>query len=191
MINSILELLLLILIDVSLAGFAICLIMIVSLSIVELIDIMKDRKRGQLLILIEEKLTDFCKNREIPITYGNEYFIENNKNNAAGTLTYYEQLFPYTTYRDFKIFLRPHDRFSWTVLAHEIGHFVSITEHNDYSEYGADYEASKLVRSFLSKKQQKLLYLELSIFFNENELKNFKHYYANLGLWPLKERETA
>lgn len=175
---------------ISLTGFVACLILFVVFLIFSLIDKIRDKKKDQLINVIEEKLICFCTICEIPITYGNEYFIEKNKD-AAGMITYYKKLFPYTTYKDFKIFLRPHDRFSWIVLAHEIGHFVSITEYNDHSEYGADYEASKLVRSFLSKKEQKLLYLELSIFFNENELKNFKHCYVNLGLWPLKERETA
>ena len=61
------------------------------------------------------------------------------------------------------------------MLAHEIGHFISITKYNDGSEYGANYEASKLVRSFLTKKQQNLLKMELSIFFDEEMLKDFNH----------------
>lgn len=192
MLDFILEVLLQSFIIISLVGFSICFIITISLLIIEFSDKMKDMNKDQTLIFVEEKLTDFCKNHEIPITYGDEYFIENNKNNSAGVLSYYYKQFPSTTYRDFKIFVRSHDKFSWTVLAHEIGHFISITKYNDHSEYGADYEASKLVRSFLSKKQQNLLKIELSIFFDEDTLKDFNHLDFKLKIWkPSKERETA
>ena len=192
MLDFILEVLSQPFIIISLVGFTISIIMIVLLSISEFIDTMNNRKKNQTLIFVEEKLTDFCKNHEIPITYGDEYFIENNKNNSAGVLSYYYKQFPSTTYSDFKIFVRSHDKFSWTVLAHEIGHFISITKYNDHSEYGADYEASKLVRSFLTKKQQNLLKMELSIFFDEEILKDFNHLDFKLKIWkPSKEKETA
>lgn len=192
MLDFILEVLLQSFIIISLVGFSICFIITISLLIIEFSDKMKDMNKDQTLIFVEEKLTDFCKNHEIPITYGDEYFIENNKNNSAGVLSYYYKQFPSTTYSDFKIFVRSHDKFSWTVLAHEIGHFISITKYNDDSEYGADYEASKLVRNFLSKKQQNLLKIELSIFFDEDILKDFNHLDFKLKIWkPSKEKETA
>ena len=58
------------------------------------------------------------------------------------------------------------------VLAHELGHYMAIKQRQDNSEYGADYEADKLCRLILNKKEQELLSISLKCYFHNIEVVN-------------------
>lgn len=58
------------------------------------------------------------------------------------------------------------------VLAHELGHYMAIKQRQDNSEYGEDYEADKLCRLILNKKEQELLSISLRCYFHNIEVVN-------------------
>lgn len=141
----------------------------------------KSQKKKKIIIdYLFTKLEDYCYQKNIPIIYGEAFFLNRDRQDCCGTIQYTKTKNNDSTisYKNFVIFVRTgvlgHIA-EFSTLAHEIGHYISLTSYNDESEEGADYEADKLVRSFLTKKQQRMLKLELKIFFNEDELKDFKH----------------
>lgn len=52
------------------------------------------------------------------------------------------------------------------VLAHELGHYMAIKQHQDNSEQGADVEADKLCRLILNEREQELLSIGLKCHFS-------------------------
>lgn len=166
-------------------AFMLFLIVVVIVSTVCLLafdvhDKIMDKKRNKARDILIELLEEYCSNKNIPISYGDENYFVNNAPDAAGRITYvchYTKDGIISYYDNFEIFIRNKREvyFSYTTLAHEIGHYISVNDFNDGSEEGADYEASKLVRSLLEEKLQKLFKSEFGIFFNEDELKNYVH----------------
>ena len=112
--------------------------------------------------------------RDIPISYDKEFFVgEHSK--ACGVCQYTLIDYKISTAKNFKIYVKGKDCYAWTTLAHEIGHYISITKYKDDSEAGADYEAGRFLCQILSKKEQKALDIWLSVFFNIGKKKEFEN----------------
>lgn len=54
------------------------------------------------------------------------------------------------------------------LLAHELGHFISLILYNDSSESSADYQALKLCKQILTEDEQKKLEIFLKTHFEDN-----------------------
>lgn len=146
----------------------------------EIADKMLDKKKYKIRNEILDLLELYCIFNSIPISYGDEEYFVSNAPEACGRIIYHHH---YTDddvinyFDNFKIYIRSarDAYYTYTTLAHEIGHYISIKEFKDGSEEGADYEASKLVRSLVDQKTQRLFSSEFRIFFHEEELKNYLH----------------
>lgn len=162
---------------VSLLGFLIVgLIFLIADITDKILDKKKDKIRNEILDLLEK----YCLIRSIPISYADEEYFASNAPDACGRIIYFRHYTNdgITTYFDeFEIYIRfaRDTRFTYITLAHEIGHYIYVKKFRDKSEEGADCEASKLVRSLVDQKTQKLFNSEFEIFFNEKELKNYLH----------------
>lgn len=161
---------------VSLIGF---LITGLVFLIIETVDKMQDKKKNKIRNEILDLLEKYCLIRSIPISYEDEEYFASNAPDACGRIIYFRYIKDgITTYFDeFEIHIRfaRDTRFTYVTLAHEIGHYISVKEFRDGSEEGADCEASKLVRSLVDQKTQRLFSSEFRIFFHEEELKNYLH----------------
>ena len=162
---------------VSLIGFLTAWLVILIIDITDkILDKKKNKIRNEILDLLEK----YCLIRSIPISYEDEEYFASNAPEACGRIVFTRHFTDdgTTTYFDeFEIHIRftRDTRFTYTTLAHEIGHYISVKEFRDGSEEGADYEASKLVRSLVDQKTQRLFSSEFRIFFHEEELKNYLH----------------
>ena len=151
-----------------------------GIAIIETLYNINSKRRSLLLKDLEDRIIGIIlSNQDIEfISYDDSEFFSTH-NDAAGVIQYETALFNSKykllgTAKNFKIFIRKKDKWSWTVLAHEYGHYLSIKNHHDDSEEGADYEALKWLRQeILTPAEQVLLKLSLNIFFNESELKNY------------------
>lgn len=117
--------------------------------------------------LTEKRLTEslkiLCEQLGIGLSYHKEL------GTAAGRILYYEQggrLF----IDDAKIEILEKYENEPYVLAHELGHYLSIKQRQDNSECGADNEADKLCRLILNEKEQKLLEISLRCHFHTMEV---------------------
>ena len=150
------------------------------IAIIEISDNVSSKRRNLLIKDLEDRMIGaILSNPDIEfISYDDSEFFSTH-NDAAGVIQYKTALFNSKykllgTAKNFKIFIRKKDKWSWTVLAHEYGHYLSIKNYRDDSEEGADYEALKWLRQeILTPAEQVLLKLSLNIFFNESELKNY------------------
>ena len=148
--------------------------------IIEITDKILDKKRSKIRNEILDLLEKYCLIRSIPISYEDEEYFASNAPDACGRIIYFRYYTKdgTTTYFDeFEIHIRfaRDTKFTYITLAHEIGHYISVKKFRDGSEEGADYEASKLVRSLVDQKTQKLFNSEFRIFFHEEDLKNYLH----------------
>lgn len=116
----------------------------------------------------------YCETRNIPVLFENEIFEQDENKTSAGQIRYTRETTITTgrliAYKDFKIYIKQsrNNRFVYATLAHEIGHYISLVKYDDGSESGADYEAKKLVESFLTKKELRVMKSELDIFFEHD-----------------------
>lgn len=148
--------------------------------IIDITDKILDKKRNKIRNEIIDLLEKYCSTRSIPISYADEGYFTLNAPEACGRIIYIHH---YTNdgmidyFDTFEIYIRSarDEHYTYTTLAHEIGHYISVKEFRDGSEEGADYEASKLVRSLVDQKTQKLFKSEFRIFFHEEELKDYSH----------------
>ena len=147
--------------------------------IIEITDKILDKKRNNIRNEILDLLEKYCLIRSIPISYEDEEYFASNAPDACGRIIYFRHTKNgITTYFDeFEIHIRfaRDTRFTYVTLAHEIGHYISVKKFRDGSEEGADCEASKLVRSLVDQKTQKLFNSEFGIYFHESELKDYVH----------------
>lgn len=129
---------------------------------------------------LQEKIINFFHNHynhDVPITFCEEEYFKDHNPYAAGLCQYKTINHNLKTAHEFNIRIRSNNSWSWTTLAHEIGHYISITEHFDDSEEGADFEAGVFMLKMLSKHEQSLLHSALLICFNvgTENFKLFKH----------------
>ncbi len=148
--------------------------------IIDITDKILDKKRNKIRNKILGILEKYCLIRSIPISYEDEEYFASNAPDACGRIIYthhYTDDGVINYFDEFEIHIRSARDvyYTYTTLAHEIGHYISVKEFKDKSEEGANYEASKLVRSLLDEKTQKLFNSEFRIFFEEEELKNYLH----------------
>ena len=52
-----------------------------------------------------------------------------------------------------------------SVLAHELGHYLSLKKYNDNSEQKADQQALELCEAILTKKEKRILKIFLNVYF--------------------------
>ena len=148
--------------------------------IIDITDKILDKKRNNIRNEILDLLEKWCIIKNIPISYEDEEYFASNAPEACGRIVFIRHFTDdgTTTYFDeFEIHIRfaRDTRFTYITLAHEIGHYISVKKFRDGSEEGADCEASKLVRSLVDQKTQKLFKSEFRIFFHEEDLKNYLH----------------
>jgi hypothetical protein len=96
-------------------------------------------------------LLNFCLNKRIPIEYKKKI-----SKDVAGRLNIYYDI-TYNVSLVNKIEIIEEFKTCPYVLAHELGHYISIINNGNWSEESADTEANTLCCQFLSKDEQKLL----------------------------------
>lgn len=176
---------------------ALCLLFSLGIFISDLIHKIYAKDAPNFFDDLNKFLIKWCEDRSIPITYGEQYFIDSENNRACGTCVYtrIEYFNNGIAFKNFRIYIRSIlDRTSDIfTLAHEIGHVISIGDYHDESEYGADYEAFKLVESFLETypkervKKNDSVRLAIDIFLNKDTIKDFSHARYLLGFWKPPE----
>lgn len=174
-----------------------CLILGISIYISNIIDKYHAKDTPIFFNDLNSFLIKWCKDRSIPITYGEQYFIDSNNLKACGTCVYtkIEYFDNSLDFKNFRIYIRSSlDRTSDIfTLAHEIGHVISIGDYHDESEYGADFEAFKLVDSFFESypnkriKKNSSVRFAIDIFLNKDTIKDFTHARYLLGSWKPPE----
>ena len=114
-----------------------------------------------------EKLQDIAREENIPYIIDDATF-EDEENNVRGYIYFnivpedyfsydkddnYIPFFCNVEYKDFAIFSRNFDDivFRTFVLAHELGHYFSITLYGDRSEDGANYESYRICKKILDR----------------------------------------
>jgi Zn-dependent peptidase ImmA (M78 family) len=96
-------------------------------------------------------LLNFCLNKKIPIEYKKKISKE-----VGGRLNiYYDTTYNVSSINKIEI-IEKFKNYPY-ILAHELGHYISITNKRNWSEESADAEANTLCCQFLSKDEQKLL----------------------------------
>ena len=110
---------------------------------------------------LTKSLKSLCEQLAIPLSY------HDNLGDAAGHILYHSNMDGRLLLGSAKIeILNKHKETPW-VLAHELGHYMSIKQFQDESEESADREAYKLCCSILSEKEQELLAIPLMVYFNK------------------------
>lgn len=152
---------------------AICGIILILLSIFMVLDIV-DKYKNHITELAIDKCTDclleYCKSKDIPVVFESKIL----NDSTAGLIKYTKETIPSNgkliAYKNFVIHIKQsrNNRFVYITLAHEIGHYISLINYDDGSESGADYEAKKLVESFLTKKELRVMKSELDVFFEHD-----------------------
>ena len=153
-----------------------------------------------------KRMMDFCELNSIPVAYSSDIFKDNEK--AIGKIIYTKTVFGgHKYFKDYRIFLMYMKEFlertanngffgyvSYVcVFAHEIGHYLSISNYNDESEEGADFEGYKLIMSLLTdkEKENELIIMAIDIYMNKDELKNYAHYKQDMGLWNPEKKKVV
>ena len=110
---------------------------------------------------LTKSLKSLCEQLAIPLSY------HDNLGDAAGKILYHSNMDGRLLLDSARIeILNKHKESPW-VLAHELGHYMSIKQFQDRSEESADREAYKLCCSILSEKEQDLLAIPLMVYFNK------------------------
>ena len=111
---------------------------------------------------LTKSLKSLCEQLAIPLSY------HDNLGEAAGQILYHSNMDGRLLLDRARIeILNKHKESPW-VLAHELGHYMSIKQFQDRSEESADREAAKLCCSILSEKEQELLAIPLRVYFNKD-----------------------
>ena len=109
---------------------------------------------------LAKSLKSLCEQLAIPLSYHDDL------GDAAGHILYHSNMDGRLLLDSARIeILNKHKESPW-VLAHELGHYMSIKQFQDRSEESADREAYKLCCSILSEKEQDLLAIPLRVYFN-------------------------
>lgn len=123
----------------------------------------KDKLRDKTEKRLNESLKTLCTQLGIKLTY------HQNLGKAAGRILYDKtrngRLVVDTA--EIEILDKYRDE-PWT-LAHELGHYLGILSSQDNSEETADREGEKLCRLILTKEEQELLSIPLSVYFSSNQ----------------------
>ena len=125
---------------------------------------------------IKENLAKFAEEHNIPITYDTEHFGPDTKHNDSAGYISYTIISKYNCideYKNFEIFIRADKSMQWSTLAHELGHYISISIYHDDSEYGANFEAYKLIKSWFSDRELKHIDDILEICFDMKKSEKF------------------
>ena len=110
---------------------------------------------------LTKSLKSLCEQLAIPLSYHDDL------GDAAGYILYHSNMDGRLLLDSARIeILNKHKESRW-VLAHELGHYMSIKQFQDRSEESADREAGKLCCSILSEKEQDLLTIPLMVYFNK------------------------
>lgn len=118
----------------------------------------KEEKNAE--VRLTKSLKSLCEQLAIPLSY------HDNLGDAAGHILYHSNMDGRLLLDSARIeILNKHKNSPW-VLAHELGHYMSIKQFQDSSEESADREAGKLCCSILSEKEQDLLAIPLRVYFN-------------------------
>lgn len=143
----------------------------------------QDKKEYPIITwLLQNDLECFARKNNIPVSYGEIYFQKDDRKDACG-LFYYTKFIDSSEFVYMRIFIRddrvvyPGDsRDQVFILAHELGHFISITKYDDKSEQGADLEGYKLIDSLLSdyEKENEELQIYLDVYFRDR-IKDYSH----------------
>lgn len=152
-----------------------------SIEILEQIENNKKKKYfGKNNEILQQRIVDHfhLKYGDIPILFGEEEYFKENFPMASGLCSY--KTYGHDLFTAHGYILRIRGRFNsfqWTTLAHEIGHYISISRFQDDSEEGADHEAGLFMLNMLSEEEQKLLHIPLNICFKigNEEFNSFKH----------------
>ena len=119
----------------------------------------KERKNAE--ARLTKSLKSLCEQLAIPLSYHDDL------GDAAGHILYHSNMDGRLLLDSARIeILNKHKESPW-VLAHELGHYMSIKQFQDSSEESADREAGKLCCSILSEKEQDLLTIPLMVYFNK------------------------
>ena len=111
---------------------------------------------------LTKSLKSLCEQLAIPLSYHDDL------GDAAGHILYHSNMDGRLLLDSARIeILNKHKESPW-VLAHELGHYMSIKQFQDRSEESADREAYKLCCSILSEKEQDLLVIPLMVYFNKD-----------------------
>ena len=120
----------------------------------------KERKNAE--ARLTKSLKSLCEQLAIPLSYHDDL------GEAAGHILYHSNMDGRLLLDSARIeILNKHKETPW-VLAHELGHYMSIKQFQDSSEESADREAGKLCCSILSEKEQDLLAIPLMVYFNKD-----------------------
>ena len=124
----------------------------------EIVEREKERKNAE--ARLTKSLKSLCEQLAIPLSYHDDL------GDAAGHILYHSNMDGRLLLDSARIeILNKHKESPW-VLAHELGHYMSIKQFQDSSEESADREAGKLCCSILSEKEQELLGIPLKVYFN-------------------------
>lgn len=155
-----------------------CIITLLILAAIIIYDIIINKYHNYIVPSAIDKciiyLLLYCETRNIPVLFESEIFKQRENGTSVGLIKYKGETSITTgrliAYKDFIIHIKQsrNNRFVYTTLAHEIGHYISLINYDDGSESGADYEAKKLVESFLTKKELKAMKTELDILFEHD-----------------------
>lgn len=119
----------------------------------------KEEKNAE--VRLTKSLKSLCEQLAIPLSY------HDNLGGAAGHILYHSNMDGRLLLDNARIeILNKHKEIPW-VLAHELGHYMSIKQFQDSSEESAYREAAKLCCSILSEKEQDLLAIPLMVYFNK------------------------
>lgn len=121
----------------------------------------REKERENSEVRLTKSLKSLCEQLAIPLSY------HDNLGDAAGKILYHSNMDGRLLLDSARIeILNKHKETPW-VLAHELGHYMSIKQFQDSSEESADREAAKLCCSILSEKEQDLLAIPLMVYFNK------------------------
>lgn len=122
----------------------------------------KKKERENAEVRLTKSLKSLCEQMAIPLSYHDDL------GDAAGHILYHSNMDGRLLLDSARIeILNKHKETPW-VLAHELGHYMSIKQFQDSSEESADREAGKLCCSILSEKEQDLLSIPLMVYFNKD-----------------------
>lgn len=120
-----------------------------------------ESKRKQIEIKLNDKLLQLCEMLNIPVSY------ENDLGDVAGKILYHS-MGGRLLLDNCKIEILNKYKNEPYVLAHEIGHYISIKSKQDKSEEMADKMANELCCMLLSEQEQKDLEISLQCHFHVN-----------------------
>lgn len=122
----------------------------------------RDRKRNNVETRLTNALKSLCAQLNLPLTY------HENLGTAAGKIVYHSNGSGRLILENAKIEILSKYENEPYVLAHELGHYMSIKQHEDSSEKSADQQALVLCKSILTHEEQELMQTGLRCYFEYN-----------------------